>query len=119
MNREVTFHYGALADSLEEQANAQGFTLGDKAEKWQNINHAMIMVWIHGIATDSEKDKMMARFQKKMIKDLKPFEVNEVLVSEECLDCIYYNPTNKSCIVKNNTDHNGNCIDFDNHAYEE
>lgn len=52
-------------------------------------------------------------------KEIESFGVNEVLVSEECIDCIYYNPTNKSCIVKNNIDHNGNCIDFDNHAYEE
>ena len=30
MSKEVTFHYGALSDPLEQQANAQGFTLGDK-----------------------------------------------------------------------------------------
>lgn len=71
---EVTFHYGALADPLETQAEAQGFTLGDQAIKWQNLCHSMIMVWIHGIATDGEKDKMMARFQKQMIKDLKPLK---------------------------------------------
>ncbi|MBQ0079718.1 MAG: hypothetical protein KBS66_07515 [Eubacterium sp.] len=77
MTKEVTFHYGALADTLEEQANRQGLTLGDKAKKWQDVCHSMIMVWIHGLATDSEKDKMIARFQKRMIKDLKPFEKGE------------------------------------------
>ncbi len=29
----VEFHHGALCDSYEKQANAQGFTFGDKA-KW-------------------------------------------------------------------------------------
>ena len=28
----IEFHHGALCDSYEEQANAQGFTFGDKAE---------------------------------------------------------------------------------------
>ena len=77
MNKEVTFHYGALADPLEKQANAQGLTLGDKAEKWQKICDAMILIWIHGIATDSQKGSMMKKFQKQMIKDLKQFEVTE------------------------------------------
>lgn len=33
MNKQVTFCHGALSDPYEEQANAQGFTLGDKAER--------------------------------------------------------------------------------------
>ena len=31
----VGFHHGALSDSYEEQANAQGFTFGDMAD-WIN-----------------------------------------------------------------------------------
>ena len=77
MNKEVAFHYGALSDPLEKQANAQGLTLGDKAEKWQNICNATIFLWIHDIQTDIQKDHMLKKIHKKMIKDLKPFEVTE------------------------------------------
>ena len=72
MNKEVTFHYGALSDPLEQQANAQGFTLGDKEELLQDLNRSMIMCWIHGLCTDSQKDAMMKKMQKKVVKALKP-----------------------------------------------
>lgn len=68
---QVVFHYGALSDSLEEQANAQGFTLGKDAERLQKLNDSMIMCWIHGLCTDSQKDSMMAKLQKQVIKHLK------------------------------------------------
>lgn len=74
---EVVFHYGALCEELEEQANKQGLTLGENAKNWQKICDAMLTVWIHGIATDSQKDGMIRRFQSKMTKDLKRLEVNE------------------------------------------
>lgn len=74
MSKEVTFHYGALADPLEEQARKQGLTLGKTAKRWQKIYDAMLVVWIHGITTDSQKGSMIKRFQKGMIKDLVPFE---------------------------------------------
>lgn len=74
MNKEVTFHYGALCDSLEDQANAQGFTLGKDAERLENIKHAMLMCWIHGLVTDSQKDSMMKKMQSKVVKSLKPMD---------------------------------------------
>lgn len=47
------------------------------------------------------------------------FEKKGKNMNEECINCIYFNPVNKSCIVKNNTDHDRDCDDFDNHPYEE
>lgn len=68
----IEFHYGALADSFEEQANKQGFTFGDKAEWIQDIGFGLVCAHIHGVITDSEYDKILKRFQDKiLIKNLK------------------------------------------------
>lgn len=67
---EVEFRYGALCNTLEKQANEQGFTLGENAETLQKLNDSMIMCWIHGICTDSQKESMMKKLQKKIIKSL-------------------------------------------------
>lgn len=74
MNKEVTFHYGALCDSLEDQANAQGFTLGKDAERLESIKDAMLLCWIHGLVIDSQKDGMMKKMQAMVVKALKPLE---------------------------------------------
>lgn len=71
---EVIFHYGALADSLEEQANAQGFTLGNDAERLQKLNDAVLMCWFHNLCTDSQKDSMINKLQKQVLKSLKKKE---------------------------------------------
>lgn len=71
----IEFHYGALADSFEEQANKQGFTFGDKAEWIQDICFGLVCAHIHGVITDSEYDKILKRFQDKiLIKNLKKME---------------------------------------------
>ena len=71
----IEFHYGALADSFEEQANKQGFTFGDKAEWIQDIGFGLVCAHIHGVITDSEYDKILKRFQDKiLIKNLKKME---------------------------------------------
>lgn len=67
----VEFHHGALSDTYEEQANKQGLTFGDKAEWIQNIGFGLICAHIHGCITDAEYDKILQRFQKKiLIKNL-------------------------------------------------
>ena len=74
MGKEVMFSYGALCDSLEQQANLQGYTLGKESELLQKLNNSMIMCWVHGLCTDSQQDAMMKKLQKKVIKALKPLE---------------------------------------------
>ena len=67
----VEFHHGALSDTYEEQANKQGLTFGNKAEWIQNIGFGLICAHIHGCITDAEYDKILQRFQKKiLIKNL-------------------------------------------------
>lgn len=71
---EVGFYYGALCDPLEKQANDQGFTLGDDKEYLEDLERCMLMCWIHGLVTDSQKDAMMKKMQKKVVKAMKPLK---------------------------------------------
>lgn len=71
----IEFHYGALADSLEEQANKQGYTFGNMAEWIEDVSFGLVCSHIHGVITDSEYDKILKRFQDKiLIKNLKKME---------------------------------------------
>lgn len=71
----VEFHHGVLSDTYEEQANKQGLTFGDKAEWVQEISYGLVCAHIHGCITDAEYDKILQRFQKKiLIKNLKHIE---------------------------------------------
>ena len=72
----IEFHHGALSDSYEEQANAQGFTFGDKAEFVEKVGFGLVTAHIHGCITDSEYNKILQRFQRKiLLKMLKRMEV--------------------------------------------
>ena len=74
----IGFHHGALCDSYEEQANAQGFTFGDKAEWVQKVGYGLVCAYIHGCITDGEYDRILQRFQKKiLLKNIKPQESEE------------------------------------------
>lgn len=63
----IEFHHGALSDSYEKQANAQGFTFGDKAEWVQKVGFGLVCAHIHDCMTDSEYSKILQRFQKKIL----------------------------------------------------
>ena len=69
---EVGFFHGALCESYEKQANDQGFTLGDSAEKLQKCGTNLVHVWIEGLLTDSQYDKALHKLQKKLLNALKP-----------------------------------------------
>ena len=76
----VGFHHGALCDSYEEQANAQGFTFGDNAEWVQNVAFGLVCAHIHGCITDGEYNKILQRFQRKiLLKKLKPLSAESEL----------------------------------------
>ena len=78
----IEFHHGALADEYEKQANDQGFTFGEDAEWVQRVSYGLICAHIHGCITDGEYDKILHRFQQKiLIKRLKPLAESE---DEEC-----------------------------------
>jgi len=74
----VEFHHGALSDSYEEQANAQGFTFGDEAKWVEKVGFGLVCAHIHGCITDGEYDKILRRFQQKiLLKKLKALEESE------------------------------------------
>lgn len=72
MPKQIGFHFGALAEPLEKQANEQGFTLGDKAEHYDKIIDGLLLAWFNDILTDSVYDKALQRLMKKLTKDVKP-----------------------------------------------
>ena len=75
MKRTVEFHHGALADPYEFQANKQGYTLGDKRQYVQDVAFGLIAAYINGCITDKEYDRILQRFQKKiLIANLKPLK---------------------------------------------
>ncbi len=68
---EVGFHYGAMHDPLEKQANNQGYTLGSEAERLEGILKHAIVLHITGMTTRTEHDKILRRLHKKVIEYLK------------------------------------------------
>lgn len=69
----IGFNHGALCDSYEQQANAQGFTFGDMAEFVDKVGFGLVAAHIHGCITEGEYDKILRRFQNKILKqNLKP-----------------------------------------------
>ena len=78
MSKTVEFHHGALCDSYEEQANSQGFTFGEDAEWVEKIGYGLICAYMHGCITDGEIDKILQRFQEKiLLKHLKSLSESE------------------------------------------
>lgn len=77
----IEFHHGALADSYEKQANAQGFTYGKEAAWVDKVGFGLVCAHIHGCITESEYDKILRRFQQKILinpRFLKKLKESEV-----------------------------------------
>ena len=73
----INLNYGALSDPLEEQANKQGFTLGEKAELFEKMAYGLVLNMIHGTLTHSQYEKAIQRLHNKVIKEVKPIESEE------------------------------------------
>ena len=74
----ATFYHGALSDTYEKQANDQGFTFGEEAEWVQKVGFGLVCAYIHGCITDSEYDRILQKFQKKILcKKLKRLQESE------------------------------------------
>lgn len=71
----IGFHHGAFADSYEEQANKQGYTFGELADWVEKIGYGLVCAHIHGCITEKEYDKILQRFQGKVLaKYVKPLK---------------------------------------------
>lgn len=62
--------YDEFEETLEEYVNKQGCTLGDDAERLQELLHSMQYCYIHGVVTDSQMKQMNEKFVKKFQKAL-------------------------------------------------
>ena len=74
MANEVGFSYAVFpSNSLEEQANKQGYTLGDDADTFEKIRKAINMCMFH-VATESQVTAMTKKLHNKVVKKLKPMD---------------------------------------------
>lgn len=71
---EVKFSFGAMSPTLEEQANRQGYTLGNEAEKLEKLKKARTMMLFHGIINDGIAENTAKKINKKVIDALSPLK---------------------------------------------
>lgn len=77
-NMEVVFYHETLCcGSYEKQANAQGYTLGDKAELFDEIANSYNTLWAYGYLTEGQVCTIRKKIHKKLINNLKPLEKKE------------------------------------------
>lgn len=75
----VGFHHGVMCDAYEEQARSQGYTFGDNAEWVEKVGYGLKCAYIHGCITDGEFNKIMQKFQEKILsKTLKPLSEERI-----------------------------------------
>lgn len=74
---EISFYHGALCDSYEDQANEQGFTLGDKAELFDKIRNAYSLLRVRGYLTDSQVDVVCKKIQKDLVRSVRKMKSAE------------------------------------------
>lgn len=69
----VSFSYGCLSETLEEQANKQGYTLGLAADSLEKLKKAALLCSVH-LLPCSQSDKMFNKLHKKVMLQLSPLE---------------------------------------------
>lgn len=74
--KSISFGYGALCDTLEKQANDQGYTLGKDAEKFEKLKSARLSLLFANVLTEAEMEKTAKRINAKVIKALHPLTEN-------------------------------------------
>ena len=73
----IGFNHGALCDSYEQQANEQGYTLGEDKKLLEDLGFSITFCWIHRLLTDSQYDSALRKLQKELIKALKPLKEDD------------------------------------------
>jgi hypothetical protein len=70
--KSFTFQIGALAPSIAEQIESQGYTVPQaQSIKWEKQKDCILQLWFDDILTDREKDKCMNKLFNNMVKALK------------------------------------------------
>ena len=70
----IGISYGVLADGIETQLNKQGFTLGDKAEHFEENKKRIHYLVFSDLMTDSVATKIFQKLHKQIMKEIKQQE---------------------------------------------
>ena len=68
---EFKLHIGALAPSLSEQLENQGFILKD-SNYYEKVLESRIYLFMGGFITETENEKVVERIFKEISKKVKP-----------------------------------------------
>ena len=66
---EIELHYNVF-ETLQEQIEKQKYKCND-IEIYDKAKDSILLLYIHGIITDSEKDKFINKLHKEIIKDIR------------------------------------------------
>ena len=66
--------FDCLFDNLEEYFNKHGYTLGNDADRLQELMHCIQYCYIHGVATGSQIESMKKKFRKQVSGSLKELD---------------------------------------------
>jgi len=69
----IGIDYGPLGGSIEEQLNKQGFTLGEKQQFIEKLQHALTMCMFH-LMTDAQYQSCAKKLHKKVMRHVKLLE---------------------------------------------
>lgn len=95
------FYYGSIEDNLEEQANKQGLTLGDKAELFEELKNARLLLRNNKVITESQADSAGQKIHRKLLNSLK-------VINNENIEIIIDNDFNEQERVFDKT----KCLNF-------
>ncbi len=65
------FYYGSVEDNLEEQANKQGLTLGNKAELFEELKNAWLLLRDNKALTEKQADIVSQKIHDQLLHSLK------------------------------------------------
>ena len=68
MSKEFIFDFGPLAEPLEDQANAQGLTLGEMADRLQKVLYGLQYSYVHDVLTYYQFCSATDKFYTKLLK---------------------------------------------------
>ena len=74
MVKNLFFRYGALVDSLEKQANEQGYTLGSEADIFERMEYGLVLNYIQGTLTVRQYHRALDKLNKRVIKAIAPID---------------------------------------------
>ena len=67
--QEIELHYNVF-ETLQEQIEKQKYKCND-VEIYDKAKDSILFLYIHGIITDSEKDKFINKLHKEIIKNIR------------------------------------------------